>query len=374
MPRTSTPSTPPHCGPTWRRRARTPWRSVMSSAAAPCRNRSACWTSSRTTHRLVDGPDSGIDTGVALQFLLQTLAALDVATRGFIDGTRRYEQQRARADDLADRDEFRTALVNSLQEGFFVADRNGAVIEINDAFADITGYGPEGLPYAWPHPWIADDDGSNARLGRLLAQGTLEGEAAIRHRDGHIVWVATSVNAVTSPRRRRGHLRRNHSRHHCRAGRGRTGACGRPPRHGCQRGQGRRRGAVGDTRRVPHHARRRGESRPSCGRRTSMTRPSTLRERRLRRSGMTSTHRCAGHSRTPARGCLSPSSRSDGQPKPTPQTASWPHSRGTSRCGSSSVNPAGSASRTGSSSSPLSDTSASRCSISASSSSPVTHR
>jgi PAS domain S-box-containing protein len=124
---------------------------------------------------------------------------LDVATRGFIDGTKRYEQQRARADDLADRDEFRTALVNSLQEGFFVADRSGAVIEINDAFAEITGYGPEGLPYTWQHPWIADDDGSGERLARLLAQGTLEAEAPIRHRDGHIVWVATSVNAVTSP-------------------------------------------------------------------------------------------------------------------------------------------------------------------------------
>src|SRR6478609_1910651 len=101
-------------------------------------------------HRVVDGPDSR----VALQFLLQTLAALDVATRGFIDGTKRYEQQRARADNLADRDEFRTALVNSLQEGFFVADRTGAVIEINDAFADITGYGADGVPYGWPHPWM----------------------------------------------------------------------------------------------------------------------------------------------------------------------------------------------------------------------------
>ncbi len=149
--------------------------------------------------RLVDGPDSGIDTTVALQFLLQTLAALDVATRGFIDGTKRYEQQRARAEDLADRDEFRTALVNSLQEGFFVADRSGAVIEINDAFADITGYGPDGLPYAWQHPWLADDKVSNERLAALLAQGTLEAEAPIRHRDGRIVWVAVSVNAVTSP-------------------------------------------------------------------------------------------------------------------------------------------------------------------------------
>jgi PAS domain S-box-containing protein len=146
---------------------------------------------------LVEEP--GVETAAALQFLLQTLAALDVATRGFMDGTRRYEQQRARAEDLADRDEFRTALVNSLQEGFFVADRTGAVIEINDAFADITGYGAEGLPYGWPHPWLADDNGSNARLARLLAEGTLEAEAPIRHRDGHTVWVAMSVNAVTSP-------------------------------------------------------------------------------------------------------------------------------------------------------------------------------
>ena len=122
-----------------------------------------------------------------------------MVTRGFLDGTKRYEQQRARAEDLADRDEFRTALVNSLQEGFFVADRSGAVIEINDAFADITGYGPEGLPYAWQHPWMADANGANERLAALLAQGTLEAEGPIRHRDGHIVWVAMSVNAVTSP-------------------------------------------------------------------------------------------------------------------------------------------------------------------------------
>ncbi|MDT5280003.1 MAG: hypothetical protein QOJ20_1198 [Mycobacterium sp.] len=149
--------------------------------------------------RLVDAPDSGIDAMVGLQFLLQTLAALDVVTRGFLDGTKRYEQQRARAEDLADRDEFHTALVNSLQEGFFVADRTGAVIEINDAFADITGYGADGVPYGWPHPWMAADKAANERLARLLALGTLEAEAPIRHRDGHLVWVAMSVNAVTSP-------------------------------------------------------------------------------------------------------------------------------------------------------------------------------
>ncbi len=112
------------------------------------------------------------DPDAPLQFLLQTLAALDVATRGFLDGTRRYEQQRARADDLADRDEFRDALVNSLQEGFFVADHTGAIVEINDAFAEITGYGPAELPYQPPYPWVADNDSdANAKLSALRDGG-----------------------------------------------------------------------------------------------------------------------------------------------------------------------------------------------------------
>ncbi|WP_101951248.1 SpoIIE family protein phosphatase [Mycobacterium sp. 3519A] len=149
--------------------------------------------------RLVERADAKADASVALQFLLQTLAALDVATRGFIDGTRKYEQQRARAEDLADRDEFRTALVNSLQEGFFVADATGAVTEINEAFADITGYGPDGLPYAWPPPWMSDGTATRDQLAQLLAYGALEAEAPVRHRDGRLIWVAMSVNAVASP-------------------------------------------------------------------------------------------------------------------------------------------------------------------------------
>src|SRR5262245_50372653 len=61
---------------------------------------------------------TAVDRSAALQFLLQTLVPLDIATRGFLEGTRRYEQERSRAESLAHRDEFRTALVNSLQEGF----------------------------------------------------------------------------------------------------------------------------------------------------------------------------------------------------------------------------------------------------------------
>ena len=134
--------------------------------------------------------------GAALQFLLQTLTALDFASRGFVDGTRRYERERDRADNLADRDKFRTALVNALQEGFFVAGEGGEVTEINDAFAALTGYPASGLPYRWPHPWLVDRNSAAALRPRLEAQQRIQYETPLRHRDGHLVWTAVSVNKV----------------------------------------------------------------------------------------------------------------------------------------------------------------------------------
>jgi PAS domain S-box-containing protein len=140
--------------------------------------------------------DVRVEAPVALEFLLQTLAPLDVATRGFLDGTRRYAEQRARAEGLADRDKFRTALVNSLQEGFFVADNQGSVIEMNKAFIDILGYPEEGLPYRWPHPWLVDKKTAQQQQSRVRHGGSAEYETPIRHRDGHLAWATVTINAV----------------------------------------------------------------------------------------------------------------------------------------------------------------------------------
>jgi PAS domain S-box-containing protein len=139
---------------------------------------------------------SGVDLVAALGFLLQTLAPLDVATRGFLDGTKRYEEQRARAEDLADRDEFRTALVNSLQEGFFVANHEGAVTEVNDAFTKITGYPGHSVPYRWPHPWLVDQKAAQQQQLRLNQESQVQYETPIRHRDGRLVWVTVNINRV----------------------------------------------------------------------------------------------------------------------------------------------------------------------------------
>jgi PAS domain S-box-containing protein len=145
--------------------------------------------------RLVGAPGDA-DAAAALQFLLQTLAALDVATRGFLDGAARYAQQRARADDLADRDQFRAAFVNALQEGFFVADSDGAVVEINEAFTEITGFAADCLPYRWPYPWLVDEQQAGRQLSQLMAQGHIQSETEIRRHNGEIGWAAVSINKV----------------------------------------------------------------------------------------------------------------------------------------------------------------------------------
>ncbi|WP_327139919.1 SpoIIE family protein phosphatase [Nocardia sp. NBC_01327] len=131
----------------------------------------------------------------ALEFLLQTMAALDVATRGFLDGNRRYEQQRSRADDLAGRDAFRTALVESLQDGFFVVDAEGTLVEVNSSFGALTGYGPDGAPYALPHPWTTAETPRYPDLGTDAARFV----TPIRHRDGRRIWLAVSTSSLVKP-------------------------------------------------------------------------------------------------------------------------------------------------------------------------------
>jgi anti-sigma regulatory factor (Ser/Thr protein kinase)/PAS domain-containing protein len=151
-------------------------------------------------HRQKDSSAEGGEFGArlpetALEFLLQTLVPLDIATRGYLDGTRRYEQQRSRADDLAGRDAFRTALVESLQDGFFVADAHGTIIEVNTAFGALTGYGAAGLPYALPHPWSSPEGPRYPDLGTEAQRFVIP----IRHRDGRNVWLAVSTSALIKP-------------------------------------------------------------------------------------------------------------------------------------------------------------------------------
>ena len=103
---------------------------------------------------------------------------------------------------------WRRSLVASLQDGFFVVDAAGQVVEINEAFTAIFGYGPEGLPYPSPHPWWPDpgtDAPGYARLMTAMAEIQETGRGrhllALYHRDGRRLWIETSADTVPSPDR-----------------------------------------------------------------------------------------------------------------------------------------------------------------------------
>ncbi|WP_374110475.1 SpoIIE family protein phosphatase [Mycolicibacterium sp. F2034L] len=101
---------------------------------------------------------------------------------------------------------WRTALVDSLQEAFFVCDETGAVVEINSAFTDILGYGPEQLPYHPVHPWWPDADTepeAHRQVGEAFAalMDKVHGEFTfpVTHRDGHRLWVTANFNPTHDP-------------------------------------------------------------------------------------------------------------------------------------------------------------------------------
>jgi PAS domain S-box-containing protein len=101
---------------------------------------------------------------------------------------------------------WRTALVDSLQEAFFVCDEHGAVVEINNAFTEMLGYGPERLPYPPTHPWWPDAATDREAHGLVEAAfahmlETTHGgfTVPVNHRDGHRVWVAATFNHAEDP-------------------------------------------------------------------------------------------------------------------------------------------------------------------------------
>ena len=101
---------------------------------------------------------------------------------------------------------WRTALIDSLHEAFFLCDEAGRVIEINAAFTAILGYGPDGLPYAAPYPWWPDQDAdpaarrrSSEAFDQLMGQSKGGFVAPVTHRDGRRRWIAASFNEVPDP-------------------------------------------------------------------------------------------------------------------------------------------------------------------------------
>jgi PAS domain S-box-containing protein len=103
--------------------------------------------------------------------------------------------------------EFRRKLIESMQEGLFVTDEHGTIIEANTAFFELLGYDATGLPYAWPQPWVPSSasDPQAWAINELASREWVDHGGGrftlpLRHRDGHTVWVVSTYARVTDPR------------------------------------------------------------------------------------------------------------------------------------------------------------------------------
>lgn len=141
---------------------------------------------------------SGLQAG-ADDYLVKPFAAAELLARV------RANVELAQLRDYNAR--WRTAVVDSLQEAFFVCDEHGSVIEINGAFSDILGYDPAGLPYGFMHPWWAsaeNDPEAHRQVTEAFAKVLEEPHGVVTavpmtHRDGHRLWVTATFTHAEDP-------------------------------------------------------------------------------------------------------------------------------------------------------------------------------
>lgn len=109
------------------------------------------------------------------------------------------QEPQARSGMAERRPELPTQLLGAIRVPIVIGDLSGTILEFNDAFCDLTGYGAgplQGLRFAQLHPqFSAEWERSFKR--ELLAQGVLENlELEVIRRDGRRVPVLVTIAAV----------------------------------------------------------------------------------------------------------------------------------------------------------------------------------
>ncbi|MEH0842360.1 PAS domain S-box protein [Micromonospora sp. CPCC 205711] len=111
-----------------------------------------------------------------------------------------------RARDRLRRGAWATQVVRSITDGVWVADENAAIFQVDQTFAELTGYGPEQAPYLPPYPWWPDPVAHprerqllDEALVHLLDEHAGAYEVPFQHPDGRLYWVSVSATAVPDP-------------------------------------------------------------------------------------------------------------------------------------------------------------------------------
>ncbi|MDQ4010382.1 MAG: SpoIIE family protein phosphatase [Actinomycetota bacterium] len=143
----------------------------------------------------VEGLDSGADDYLVKPFFAEELLARVRSN---------LELARLRTHEST----WRSTLISAMQDGMFVADPDGTIVEVNDAFAEILGYGAEDLPYVAPYPWWPDpvqepEESTQVHAASQAAMrpgGDGRWVLPMRHGvDRRRVWLSIASGAVARP-------------------------------------------------------------------------------------------------------------------------------------------------------------------------------
>lgn len=106
-------------------------------------------------------------------------------------------------------------IIEGSRDGFWVLDLEGNLLEVNQAYADMSGYTVDELVNMHVALLDAQDDEQQvkARIGRLLAQGYDRFETRHRHKNGHLFEVDVSVRLIPESNEIVASLRENSDRH-----------------------------------------------------------------------------------------------------------------------------------------------------------------
>ncbi|MBI1175486.1 MAG: PAS domain S-box protein [Sideroxydans sp.] len=164
------------------------WNAQWSKAELQARLRAVVGKSARfeTVHRRKDG--GLIDVEISS-------TGIDIEGKIYFFASSRDIGERKKYEALMRR---HTLVINNSHEGFWGVDQQGKLVEVNQAYADMTGYSVEELLRMHVADLEAIDDmqAMQARVKRIIEQGHELFETRHRHKDGHLVDVEISVSYV----------------------------------------------------------------------------------------------------------------------------------------------------------------------------------
>ncbi|MFG1831770.1 PAS domain S-box protein [Micromonospora chersina] len=146
------------------------------------------------------GPEAAVE-GLAAgadDYLVKPFSAEELLARV------RANLDRARA--RLSRGAWAAQLVESLSDGVWVADEHGVLIQVDETFERLTGYGPAGLPYPPPYPWWPDPGEHpehrallDRALVHLLDEHAGAYEVPFQRPDGRMIWMSVTATEVPDP-------------------------------------------------------------------------------------------------------------------------------------------------------------------------------